>query len=330
MKIKIKLILIYITYFFKFIIKFKSFMNRNYIGKYESKFLFIIEEKDNIKIIDNENNIIATINHKQISSQYNLFLIGHCYTLDRIHFIFLAKTEDKEIKNIYSGLYDLKIKEYFPISLPELNITEIIDYIPIKDHTTIFEQNKIMFFGGFNIKEKSKIQKSCIIFDISIYKFEKIKYSEFTFIPRFKCGSTSQNGILYIIGGYTSLEQKIENITELVQFAKFYEGKLHKFNVAKIEKESPKEMINNSVFIVDDRYVVSFSGFNYCKLWIMDTKDNSGKNYDLRNFGIEGKNDENNFYECIQCDIKDEKNINLIIANLVNSKINIINNDIPY
>ena len=30
------------------------------------------------------------------------------------------------------------------------------------------------------------------------------------------------------------------------------------------------------------------------------------------------------------CDIKDEKNINLIIANLVNSKINIINKDIPY
>ena len=89
-------------------------------------------------------------------------------------------------------------------------------------------------------------------------------------------------------------------------------------------------MIDNSVFIVDDRYVVSFSGFKYCKLWIMDTKDNTGKNYNLSDFGLDGKNDENNFYECIQCDIKDEKSINLTIANLFNSKINIIRKEIPF
>ena len=305
-------------------------MRKNYIGKFESKYLFLLEQNEYLNIIDNDNNCIGSINYKEISSQYNISLIANCYILNRIYFIFLAKNEEKEIKNLYSGLLDLNLKQYFPISLPELNVSEIIDLIPLKDHTIIFEQNKIMFFGGFNLSDKGKIQKGCIAFDISIYKFEKIKFSEFTLIPRFKCGSTSQNGILYIIGGYSSFEQLDENITELVQFAKYYEGKLHKFNVAKIDNEPPKLMIDNSVFIVDDRYVVSFSGFKYCKLWIMDTKDNTGKNYNLSDFGLDGKNDENNFYECIQCDIKDEKSITLTIANLFNSKINIIRKEIPF
>ena len=63
-------------------------MRKNYIGKFESKFLFLLEQNEYLNIIDNDNNCIGSINYKEISSQYNISLIANCYILNRIYFIF--------------------------------------------------------------------------------------------------------------------------------------------------------------------------------------------------------------------------------------------------
>ena len=129
-----------------------------------------------------------------------------------------------------------------------------------------------------------------------------------------------KNEILYIIVECTSLEQKNGNITDQLNLLNFQKEKLHKINIGKL-KESSKEIITILFLLLMIDMLFLFYGFNYCKLRIMDTKENFNN---LRNFGIEGKNDENNFYEYIKCDIKDERTINLIIVNLVNSKDYII------
>ena len=100
---------------------------------------------------------------------------------------------------------------------------------------------------------------------------------------------------------------------------------MHKFNFAKIEGEKPLLMIDNNIFIIDDRYVVSFSGFNYLKLWIMDTKNNVGHNYEIDK---ENKNENNIFYFLIKCKIN--KNILLEIGkiNYINETFELINKEI--
>ena len=141
---------------------------------------------------------------------------------------------------------------------------------------------------------------------------------------------------LYVLGGFSSLSNREENICNLVQFGKYFDEKMYKFSVAKIEGENPKDMIDNDLFVVQNRYLVSFSGYKYIKIWIMDTKSNKGINVNLKEkLNFEEYNRRDLLFTLINCNIDEEsninnnnleKNINLLIAKIIyNDKNNDIN-----
>ena len=269
---------------------------------------------------------------------------------NKIYFIFLSN----DYKSIYAGIYDLEINKYFPIILDSTDenkkkIKDIMKQIPQKDYITILEQNRLFIFGGLieemhtineqsiRDEEKSKteysldhniINKSCIYFDIEKLEFERQKFPEFSLIPRYRCGA-SQNGFIYILGGYSSLYNREANICNLVQFGKYFDEKMYKFSVAKIEGENPKDMIDNDLFVIQNRYLISFSGYKYIKIWIMDTNTNKGINVNLKeklNFDEYNKRDLS--FSLLNCVIDDEennsednnnfeKNITLLIAKII-------------
>ena len=270
---------------------------------------------------------------------------------NKIYFIFLSN----DYKSIYAGIYDLEINKYFPIILDSTDenkkkIKDIMKQIPQKDYITILEQNRLFIFGGLieemhtineqsiRDEEKSKteysldhniINKSCIYFDIEKLEFERQKFPEFSLIPRYRCGGASQNGFIYILGGYSSLYNREANICNLVQFGKYFDEKMYKFSVAKIEGENPKDMIDNDLFVIQNRYLISFSGYKYIKIWIMDTNTNKGINVNLKeklNFDEYNKRDLS--FSLLNCVIDDEennsednnnfeKNITLLIAKII-------------
>ena len=270
---------------------------------------------------------------------------------NKIYLIFLSN--DKI--HLYAGIYDLDINKYFPIKLEsdenKNKIKEMIENLPKKDYISILEQNRIFIFGGlveekYNQNEQStpndensksgynlghySINKSCFFFDIERLEFEKQKFPEFSFIPRYKLGGISQNGMIYILGGFNSVNNREENICNLVQFGKYFDGKMHKFSVAKIEGEKPKDMIDNDLFIVQNRFLISFSGYKYLKLWIMDTKNNKGININLKEkLNLEECNQIDLFFTLLNCTIDEEiayKNIKLIISKIIyDNKANDIN-----
>ena len=301
---------------------------------------------------------IYEIKYKEDIGNENIHLFAKGNLNNKIYFIFISN----DIKYLYAGIYDLEINKYFPIVL-ETNennkkLKEIMKQIPQKDYITILEQNRLFFFGGLieeirNINEQSSpneenskidysldhniINKSCVYFDIEKLEFEKQKFPEFSLIPRYKCGGASQNGIIYVLGGFSSLSNREENICNLVQFGKYFDEKMYKFSVAKIEGENPKDMIDNDLFVVQNRYLVSFSGYKYIKIWIMDTKSNKGINVNLKEkLNFEEYNKRDLLFTLINCTIDEEaninnnnnaeKNINLLIAKIIyNDKNNDIN-----
>ena len=301
---------------------------------------------------------IYEIKYQEVIGNDNIHLFARGNLNNKIYFIFISN----DIKQLYAGIYDLEINKYFPIILESdennTKLKEIMKQIPQKDYITIFEQNRLFFFGGLieeirNINEQSMpneedskidysldhniINKSCIYFDIEKLEFEKQKFPEFSLIPRYKCGGASQNGIIYVLGGFSSLSNREENICNLVQFGKYFDEKMYKFSVAKIEGENPKDMIDNDLFVVQNRYLVSFSGYKYIKIWIMDTKSNKGINVNLKEkLNFEEYNRRDLLFTLINCNIDEEsninnnnnleKNINLLIAKIIyNDKNNDIN-----
>ena len=301
---------------------------------------------------------IYEIKYQEVIGNDDIHLFARGNLNNKIYFIFISN----DIKQLYAGIYDLEINKYFPIILESdennTKLKEIMKQIPQKDYITIFEQNRLFFFGGLieeirNINEQSMpneedskidysldhniINKSCIYFDIEKLEFEKQKFPEFSLIPRYKCGGASQNGIIYVLGGFSSLSNREENICNLVQFGKYFDEKMYKFSVAKIEGENPKDMIDNDLFVVQNRYLVSFSGYKYIKIWIMDTKSNKGINVNLKEkLNFEEFNKRDLLFTLINCTIDEEsninnnnnleKNINLLIAKIIyNDKNNDIN-----
>ena len=301
---------------------------------------------------------IYEIKYQEVIGNDNIHLFARGNLNNKIYFIFISN----DIKQLYAGIYDLEINKYFPIILESdennKKLKEIMKQIPQKDYISIFEQNRLFFFGGLieeirNINEQSMpneedskidysldhniINKSCIYFDIEKLEFEKQKFPEFSLIPRYKCGGASQNGIIYVLGGFSSLSNREENICNLVQFGKYFDEKMYKFSVAKIEGENPKDMIDNDLFVVQNRYLVSFSGYKYIKIWIMDTKSNKGINVNLKEkLNFEEFNKRDLLFTLINCTIDEEsninnnnnleKNINLLIAKIIyNDKNNDIN-----
>ena len=279
---------------------------------------------------------------------------------NKIYFIFISN----DYKSIYAGIYDLEINKYFPIILDSTDenkkkIQDIMKQIPQKDYITILEQNRLFIFGGLieemhtineqsiPDEEKSKteysldhniINKSCIYFDIEKLESERQKFPEFSLIPRYRCGGASQNGFIYILGGYSSLYNREANICNLVQFGKYFDEKMYKFSVAKIEGENPKDMIDNDLFVIQNRYLVSFSGYKYIKIWIMDTNTNKGINVDLKEkLNFEEYNKRDLSFSLLNCVIDEEennsennnnfeKNITLLVAKIIyNDKNNEVN-----
>ena len=58
----------------------------------------------------------------------------------------------------------------------------------------------------------------------------------------------NENGLIYLLGGFTTISNDNENNTNIsnnLQFTKFFDDKMHQFNIAKIDEENPKDMIFN-------------------------------------------------------------------------------------
>jgi hypothetical protein len=269
-------------------------MNSNikpYLGKSSTThlFLFTTPSPPSLSLLSLTNELLSTIDPLSLlnipsSSINNLTLYTAHINLNRIYFLFTYINNSTLTFKCF--IHDLSSKQSYPIILPDNTFNSITNHISLKHYTSLLEQNKIFFIGGL-LQDNKHIQKSIITFDISTYTFKKEKFSEFTLCPRYKLGATSQNGILYVIGGYTSYPEDKNNITEEVQFGKYGFNELHKFNFSKIEHEKPHSHVDPEVLIIQDRYILSFSSDELPKLWIMDIEDNKGFNYDLREYGFD-------------------------------------------
>lgn len=309
-----------------------------------------------------EQKIKYEIKYKEDIGNNNIHLIAKANLNNKIYLIFI---NDNPLIDLYAGIYDLEINKYFPIIIDNSNtnkkLKEIMREIPDKDYITILEQNKIFFFGGLiaqtklrnnllphvtaipNEEESKRISsrndfllnKSSIYFDIEKLDFEKQKFPENSLIPRYKLGGTSENGILYLLGGFTEIPNSNEennNIYNYLQFTRLFDGKMHQFNIAKIEGENPKDMVDCDVFMIKNKFLISFSAFKYAKIWFFDILKNKGINIDLKEkIKFEELNTENTFLRLINCDINEiNGEMNIIIAKILydenNIKLDIINN----
>lgn len=217
-------------------IKQLSYYYFSYDNQIENK-LDIYEISLNLKNSINEQKLIFELKYKEDIGNKNIKLITATNLNNKIYILFRSN----DLSHVYGGIYDLEENKYFPIILEteenKNKIKEIINQIPLKDYITILEQNIIFFFGGIKkgdriyneenevkiksdyIIENETINKSCIYFNIEQLEFGKQKFQEFSLIPRYKLGGTNQNGIIYLIGGYTSLSNIEENICNYVQYA---------------------------------------------------------------------------------------------------------------
>jgi hypothetical protein len=97
-------------------------------------------------------------------------------------------------------------------------------------------------------------------------------------------------------------------------------------------------MIDNDLFVIQNRYLVSFSGYKYIKIWIMDTNTNKGINVDLKEkLNFEEYNKRDLSFSLLNCVIDEEennsennnnfeKNITLLVAKIIyNDKNNEVN-----
>lgn len=268
----------------------------DYIGTVDSESLYYIQRPNYLDIITQKKTLFK-IDYLSILSQNEMDLSFHLLSIvlfeNKLYYLIYAYKANQLI--IKSSIYDISLKKQYEILMPPDLYQDISNKISLNQYTTVFEKNKIFFIGGVQQNNKNT-QKEIFAFDIGTYTLAKEKFSEFSLIPRFRAGATSQNGIIYVVGGYTSISAKDENITDEVQFAKYDDDQLHKFTIAKIDGEKPLLMLDPNVKIIKDRYVVAFSGYKYCKIWIMDTKDNKGKNYDLRKYKVDECNQENKKY----------------------------------
>ena len=307
-------------------------------------------EFNNISSI--EQKIKYELKYKEDIGNDNIHLIAKGNIDNKIYLIFIS---DNNIYNIYAGIFDIEIDKYFPIILENSSkLKEIIKQLPDKDYITIFEQNKIFFFGGLidqskkrnntlsqittqmSNEEESKqissindflLNKSCIYFDIEKLDFEKQKFPENSLIPRYKLGGTCENSIIYLIGGFTSYinnHENDDNICNNLQFSKFFDDKMYQFSIAKFDGENPKDMVDSDILFINNRFIVSFSGYKYSKIWILDVKTNIGVNYDLKEkIKLEEFNKDNIFLRMINCDINENNNeINIIIVKIIFNDVN--------
>lgn len=287
-------------------------MECDYIGQYDSKHLFYYNSNNILDIITETNEKYHSISYSSLfdisEASFRVYAIS--IFINRLYVLLLSEKPQITIK---AFIFDLQSKKAYNIILPEDVYKEISSKISLYNFSYVLEQNKIFLIGGI-IQDNKHIQKSIFTFDISLYSFMKEKYTEFTLIPRYRHSCTSQNGIIYIIGGFTSYPESDTTISNEVQFGKYDNSQLHKFNIVKIEGEKPEMMIDSNIKIVNDRYVIAFSAYKYSKMWIMDTKDNKGKNYDLRKESFDDFNDDTKKICLVQNDIRAEGKINLGIA----------------
>ena len=298
----------------------------------EILYYFLYDDQINKKLM-----IYQIKYNNELEFNDNIHLIAKGNIDNKIYLIFIS---DNNIYNIYAGIFDIEIDKYFPIILENSSkLKEIIKQLPDKDYITIFEQNKIFFFGGLIDQSKKRnntlsqiTTQMSIYFDIEKLDFEKQKFPENSLIPRYKLGGTCENSIIYLIGGFTSYinnHENDDNICNNLQFSKFFDDKMYQFSIAKFDGENPKDMVDSDILFINNRFIVSFSGYKYSKIWILDIKTNIGVNYDLKEkIKLEEFNKDNIFLRMINCDINENNNeINLIIAKII---FNDVNKDIKF
>ena len=90
-------------------------------------------------------------------------------------------------------------------------------------------------------------------------------------------------------------------------------------------------MVDCDVFMIKNKFLISFSAFKYAKIWFFDILKNKGINIDLKEkIKFEEFNTENTFLRLINCDINEiNGEMNIIIAKILydenNIKFDIIN-----
>ena len=104
-----------------------------------------------------------------------------------------------------------------------------------------------------------------------------------------------------------------------MQFSKYSDDKMYQFKLAKVEGENPKEMIDCDILIIKNKYLISFSGYKYAKIWFFDILKNKGININLRDkMNFHEFNQDNIFLRLINSDINEINNeLNIIIVKIV-------------
>lgn len=174
------------------------------------------------------------------------------------------------INSVY--LVDFDRKELFSIELEEEEALEIC-----QKHSYVFLDTKIIFTGGIN--KANKINKNLLSFDISLYKFSEEKVRENNLIPRYRHGSIVISDVIYVIGGFTTLDESNEKICQKIQAIK-YDNLMNTWLEVKVEGDQPCLLIDPKISFNSDNLMV-YSDYLYPKIFCLKNSSSNGKMINL-------------------------------------------------
>ncbi len=218
--------------------------------------------------IENSENLILSQNLKFNLKLENEKVFAFTVYLNRIFII-------NSTISIY--MIDLERKQLHNIEVEEEGNLELCD-----NHSYIFIDTKIIFTGGIN--KKGVLNNSVTSFDISLYKFNEEKVRENNLIPRHSHGSIAMSDIIYIIGGFTTVEESRENICKKIQAIKF-DNLMNTWLEVKVEGDQPDLLIKPQISINSQNMVV-FSDYLYPKFYVLKNSTSKGKMINLSKLEI--------------------------------------------
>jgi hypothetical protein len=174
-------------------------------------------------------------------------------------------------------LIDIDKKQVFNIELEEECSIELCE-----NHSYVYLDTKIIFTGG--LTRNGLVNKAMSSFDISLYKFNEEKIRENNFIPRQKHGSVSIGDILYVVGGFTSSDEKKENICKKILAIK-KDNLMNTWLEVKVEGEQPDLLITPQV-LINSENLICYSDYLYPKIFILKHRSSTGLMINLTNLNL--------------------------------------------
>jgi hypothetical protein len=171
-------------------------------------------------------------------------------------------------------MIDFQTKKLHNIEIPseDNSPTEIC-----KNHSYVLVGTKLVFTGG--ITKENQLNKDISSFDISLYTFQNEKIKENNMIARHSHGSVNINDIIYIIGGFTSVEETEDKVCNTIQAIRF-DNILNKWREVAIQGSQPELLIKPQIKY-DQEHLFCYSNYLYPKLWYLILKTSTGFMVDL-------------------------------------------------